>query len=483
MRELKGIDVFGGNRKPDGSETTPIVIDWKQVKESGIAFALLRITELYGVDQRFAQNAAGCEAQKIPYGVYRYSYALTKDEAVKEAKDVVKALKGCKPSLPVFYDLEWNTQRNSLTPSQIEAVTLAFFGEVTKSGYKVGVYCNADWYRNVLTDKLRQYPLWIASYPTDDHGQVEERLRPTYPGVVCWQYSSKGTVPGINRATDMDIWYEEDKADQGVKPAGVTAQDVIFVMQSWLGRSEANGTHKYIVDLYNSHKPLARGYMVSYTDSWCDVTVSAVFILLNAVDLIGGTECGVEKHIQLFKAAGIWIEDGTITPLPGDIICFNWNQSSQPNDGFAGHIGIVEYVEAGVIHTIEGNASGEVRRRTYVVGAGNIRGFARPKYASDPVVDAPDPAPVAPDPVPATPSPETSDTLATVYPGDSSKAARLMQLVLRGRGYKDDRGKALSRDGKANDKTVYALKKFQEKFGLEVDGICGPKTWTKLLGL
>lgn len=395
MRELRGIDVFGGNRRADGTAEPPININWRDVKNSGIEFALLRITEKYGTDQRFKRNANRCEVRGIPYGVYRYSYALTISEAVKEAKDVVKLLKGRKPSLPVFYDLEWDdVQRKQLTPAQIEAVTLAFFDVVVKAGYKVGIYCNVDWYRNVLTDKLRQYPLWIASYPADDHGQVEERLRPNYPNVVCWQYSSNGTVPGINRGTDMDLWYVEDQADPDepedkVDDGKVSAHDVLSIMQSWLGRSEANGTHKPIIDLYNSHKPLARGYMVSYSDSWCDVTVSAVFILLNAVDLIGGTECGVEKHIQLFKAAGIWIEDGTITPLPGDIICFNWNQSSQPNDGFAGHIGIVEYVEAGVIHTIEGNASGEVRRRTYRVGDGNIRGYARPKYGAVDVTETP----------------------------------------------------------------------------------------------
>lgn len=92
---------------------------------------------------------------------------------------------------------------------------------------------------------------------------------------------------------------------------GVTAQQIIDIMDSWVGLSRAKGTHKPIIDLYNSHKPLARSYAVSYNDSYCDTTVSAAFIKAGAVDLIGGTECGVEEHVKLFKKAGIWIEDGT----------------------------------------------------------------------------------------------------------------------------------------------------------------------------
>lgn len=162
----------------------------------------------------------------------------------------------------------------------------------------------------------------------------------------------------------------------------VTAQDVISVFQGWLGKDRAKGTHKDIIDLYNSHKPLARGYKVTYSDEYCDTTVSAAFIKLGATDLIGGTECGVQEHVKKFQAAGIWIEDGTITPKPGDIIVFSWSKATQPNDNYANHIGIVEKVSGSKITTIEGNYNGKVARRNIAVGHGNIRGFARPKYAA-----------------------------------------------------------------------------------------------------
>lgn len=167
----------------------------------------------------------------------------------------------------------------------------------------------------------------------------------------------------------------------GAMAGKVTAQDVLNVMRSWLGFSEANGKFKQIIDLYNSHKPLARGYAVKYTDEWCDTCVSAAAIKAGAVDLIG-TECGCEEHVKIFKAKGIWIEDGTIMPEPGDIILFNWDDNTQPNDGYSDHIGYVESVSGKTITTIEGNKGQAVARRTISVGHGNIRGYARPKYAA-----------------------------------------------------------------------------------------------------
>lgn len=162
----------------------------------------------------------------------------------------------------------------------------------------------------------------------------------------------------------------------------ITAEDVLNVMRGWIGMSRSAGTHKPIIDLYNSHKPLARGYSVQYSDAYCDTTVSAAFIKLNATEMIGGTECGVEEHVKLFEKAGIWNEDGTIKPKPGYIIVFNWDDGSQPNDGYADHIGIVESVSGDKVTTIEGNMNGGmVGRRIIPIGYGYIRGYAIPKYA------------------------------------------------------------------------------------------------------
>lgn len=199
---------------------------------------------------------------------------------------------------------------------------------------------------------------------------------------------------------------------------GVTAKQVIAVMESWVGLKRSDRSHKPIIDLYNSHKPLARGYAVTYTDEYCDTTVSAAFIKLNAVDLIGGTECGVEEHVKLFKKAGIWKEDGSITPEPGYIVVYNWDDATQPNDGYSDHIGIVKSVNksAGTFKAIEGNMSGGiVGERTVKIGWGYIRGFAAPKYAK---TDNTTPEPSKPQETPSTGSEshtvKSGDTLSAI---------------------------------------------------------------------
>lgn len=161
------------------------------------------------------------------------------------------------------------------------------------------------------------------------------------------------------------------------------ANKVVEQAKSWIGKKESNGTHKTIIDLYNSHKPLARGYKVKYTDAWCATFVSAVAIKLGYTDIIP-TECGCEQMIQLFKRAGTWEENDNITPKAGDIIFYDWQDSgSGDNRGTSDHVGIVESVTNGMMTIIEGNINNSVGRRNIAVGARFIRGYGRPKYGTE----------------------------------------------------------------------------------------------------
>ena len=94
--------------------------------------------------------------------------------------------------------------------------------------------------------------------------------------------------------------YELTRFDEGgCETMAKTAESVLDVMRGWLGFSEANGKFKEIIDLYNSVKPLPRGYAVQYSDEWCDTCVSAAGIKAGCSELIG-RECGVEEHVKIF---------------------------------------------------------------------------------------------------------------------------------------------------------------------------------------
>ncbi len=151
-----------------------------------------------------------------------------------------------------------------------------------------------------------------------------------------------------------------------------TAKQILNQAKKWLGYSEENGKFKIILDIYNSHKPLARGYAIKLSDEWCDAFVSACAIACGAVDIIG-TEVGVPKHVDIFKNKGIWL--GRVKPQPGDVIVFDWD-----GNGSGDHIGYVYSFDGNYIITIEGNYNEEVAKRTITYNHPVILGYARPKY-------------------------------------------------------------------------------------------------------
>ena len=181
---------------------------------------------------------------------------------------------------------------------------------------------------------------------------------------------------------------------------------IVNVAVGWLGCKESDGSHKKIIDVYNSHKPLARGYAVKYTDEWCSTFASAVAIKAGLTDIIP-TECGCEKHIELFKKIGAWVEDDAYTPKIGDYIFYDWHDSGAgDNKGYADHIGIVVAVSGATLKIIEGNMSEAVGYRNIKVNAKYIRGYGVPKYASK-ATEA-----EKAEPTPVTPSAPTTEDLA-----------------------------------------------------------------------
>lgn len=156
---------------------------------------------------------------------------------------------------------------------------------------------------------------------------------------------------------------------------------VVHTAETYLGCHEADGSHKQIIDLYNSHEPLAMGYQVQYDDSWCAAFVSAVAISCNLTEIIP-TECGCERQIALFQTLGQWEESDHAIPLPGDLIYYDWNMEEKGEcTGWADHVGIVVGTKWPFIKVIEGNWNDSVSYHYLKLDDVQIRGYAKPDYA------------------------------------------------------------------------------------------------------
>lgn len=384
--EIKGIDVSSYQGKPN----------WKKAKESGIKYAILRIHQRNGIDSSFEYNYAECKKNNIPIGGYKFSYATTVAQAEKEAEDTLKVLNGRKLDYPLFYDLEWSTQR-SLGSAMIEKITLAFLNKVKKAGYKVGIYCNVDWYNNVLTSKLKAYDMWLSRYPYNDTGVIQERLRPSVG--IGWQYSSKGNVPGISGNVDMNVFYKDytnenansnnnsAKPQEGGNPMTIdqAINAMIKIAENEVGylekKTNSQLDSKTANAGYNNYTKYWRDVYSSYqTQPWCACFVSWVFMkafgLNKAKTLL--------KHWPYVYCPTLGAKfTKYANPKKGDIVIFY-------RGGTFAHTGIITKVDGDKFWTIEGNTSGAsgivangggVCRKSYYNSQLPGTKFCRPNYS------------------------------------------------------------------------------------------------------
>ena len=245
-----------------------------------------------------------------------------------------------------------------------------------------------------------------------------------------------------------------------------TRETIIKQAQAWLGRNEKDGTHKVIIDTYNSHKPLARGYAVKYTDEWCATFITALAIKCNATDIIP-KECSCSKMIELAKSKGIWVEADNYKPTTADLILYYWSDNGVGDcSSGANHIGIVEKVEGNTITVIEGNKGEAVARRNIAVNGRYIRGFIVPKYTAAAKKE----------------EGKIMIELNELRKGATGAQVKTLQRLLLALGYKMKSGlKTYGVDGSFGTATYNAVIKYQKAKGLTADGIVGVNTWTSLL--
>lgn len=194
------------------------IIDWKKVADSGIQFAMIRAG--YGkstVDEKFIENITGADTAGLKVGVYWFIYALNEADAIANADKCHETIKLYKDifDLGVAADYEYDSDNYSIkkgvtqTNASRTRIVRAFLRRLEEYGYKVINYTNPDYLKGKF-EPLNEYPLWLAYYSDN------ETKAKTY-NPVMWQYSSKGSVPGIKGNVDMNIFYDSIEEDNKEK--------------------------------------------------------------------------------------------------------------------------------------------------------------------------------------------------------------------------------------------------------------------------
>ena len=188
-------------------------IDWDAVKNSGVTFAILKIGEYWSsskkviFDQFFERNYQACKRLGIAIGGYFYSYAFNSSEANEEADICLSLIKNKKFELPIFLDVEDKLIKNAVANgvASVESLTSAavtFCERMSSAGYQGGVYASRDFFYNYFNiPTLERFAIWLAHYTsvqTDYTGKYD-----------FWQYTSKGSVPGINGNVDLNCFFNK----------------------------------------------------------------------------------------------------------------------------------------------------------------------------------------------------------------------------------------------------------------------------------
>ncbi len=252
MAEVLGIDVSHHNGK----------IDWAKVAADGKKFAIMKAqyeAQSHRIDETFEYNYAEAGKNNLSRGVYVYIARSSIADPVLDANMLLEKLKGRPLEYGIWLDVEDKNVRNIGKNAWTEIIRV-YADIFRRAGYYVGIYCNWDWYKNVLDSKTlaKEFKFWIARYPKNDNGVYKpgSTLRPVAESVVAWQYSSKGKVSGIVGNTDLNVDYDgiiflteapepkteiqEDKKDEKEHNPYILNKTYTLQMNLYV-RSEPNG--------------------------------------------------------------------------------------------------------------------------------------------------------------------------------------------------------------------------------------------------
>ena len=179
-------------------------INWAKVAKE-VDFVILRASWEETADQTFITNANACVANGIPFGVYVYSYAENKAEAVGEAEYVLSLVKNYDLALPIWFDME-DPVHSALSSSMKQEVVRGFCDTITEGGYQPGLYTFISWFNSYFTDSYyKTLPHWVAQID----GFTSNGTSSYTGGTHMWQYSWVGSISGISGDVDCNYYYAE----------------------------------------------------------------------------------------------------------------------------------------------------------------------------------------------------------------------------------------------------------------------------------
>lgn len=180
------------------------VIDWEAVAASGVWGAIIRAgfgSEASHADPYFRANYDRARAAGLKVGVYWYSYAEHISDAESEAEACLQVLNDRALDLPLFFD-----QEEASVPVVLRSDIFRAFAEEIGPTIPVGYYTYHNYMRQIVAvdGKVPDNDcLWIADYRGDSDAR-------DIWGCDIWQYTSKGTVPGIPGKVDINHYYDEE---------------------------------------------------------------------------------------------------------------------------------------------------------------------------------------------------------------------------------------------------------------------------------
>lgn len=185
-------------------------VEWDKVAASGVEYAMIRVgIRGYGtgeivMDTTFEDNVKGALSENIDVGVYFFSQAVNKEEAIEEANFVLEAIAPYNITYPVVLDIEELTDPSartaSLTPAERTDIAIAFLETIREAGYTPMIYGNLKSFFTMLEyDRIQQYDRWFAFYDTFLYFPYDIKM---------WQYTDKGSVDGIKGDVDLNIMFQ-----------------------------------------------------------------------------------------------------------------------------------------------------------------------------------------------------------------------------------------------------------------------------------